>query len=105
MKINKIVVALAFLLSCTVDGAVMCKGKIERVYKWSDKEFMSVYLGEQNGNRWIALPTKSDEAMALTAFAAGKKVDFYWSAPDVVSCKDGWSNNRVFEGYFQVYAE
>ena len=43
--------------------------------------------------------------MALTAFAAGKKVDFYWSAPDVVSCKDGWSNNRVFEGYFQVYAE
>ena len=105
MKFNHLMMALVMLLRMSMQAAVMCEGKIESVYKWHYMEFMSVYLGAQNGNRWISLPTKSDEAMALTAFAAGKPVKFYWSAADVTSCIDGWAHNRSFEGYFLVKAE
>lgn len=105
MKFSKAIIAMGLLLSCNANAAVMCEGKIESVYKWHHMQFMSVLLGDKNGNRWISLPTKSDEAMALTAFAAGKHVKFYWSAADVTSCIDGWAHNRPFEGYFLVKAE
>ena len=104
-KLISAVFLFIYMLPIASKAAVMCEGKIESVYKWHHMEFMSVLLGAQNGNRWISLPTKSDEAMALTAFAAGKHVKFYWSAADVTSCIDGWAHNRSFEGYFLVQAD
>lgn len=92
------------LLSSQAHSNVSCKGKIEKIYKWSYQELISIHMGA-NGNRWIKLPTKSDEAMAMMAFAAGKEIHIYWSASDVGSCTDGWADNRTLTGFFTVYGD
>ncbi|MFL0804243.1 MAG: hypothetical protein K6L81_11035 [Agarilytica sp.] len=48
------------------------------------------------------MPTKSDESLALLAFASQKAVTIRWSSADVTSCTEGWSHNRELEGYFLV---
>jgi hypothetical protein len=52
---------------------VICKGKIKRIYKWDHFAIISI-LTDNVGARWISMPTKSDEAMALMAFASGKSI-------------------------------
>jgi hypothetical protein len=62
---------------------------------------LSIQVLTSDGTRtsWINMPTKSDEAMALTAFTTGKPIELYWSASDVTTCANGWSANRTLEGY------
>jgi hypothetical protein len=48
------------------------------------------------------MPTKTDEAMALMAFAANKPITLYWAATDVTACMNGWEHNRSLEGYWVV---
>jgi len=94
------ILATSLLLTTNVKAAVNCEGTIKQVYKWHNMERMSVLLSSTN--RWINMPTKSDESMALMAFASNKTVLFYWAAEDVTSCTDGWDNNRSLYGYFLV---
>ena len=94
---------ISFLFVSNVKAAVMCEGTIARVYKWHHMERISVLLSSTN--KWINMPTKSDESMALMAFAANKPVQFYWAAEDVTSCTDGWVHNRVLNGYFLISAK
>jgi hypothetical protein len=63
-------------------------------------ERVSIMLSSTN--KWINMPTKTDEAMALMAFAANKPVSLYWAATDVTTCKDGWEHNRSLEGYWVI---
>lgn len=48
------------------------------------------------------MPTKSDESMALLAFASQKRVDIYMAKNSITSCVDGWSDNKPLLGYFVV---
>ena len=96
----KIIFLCVLIFSGASSAEVNCLGTINQVYKWSDKETISILLS--GTTRWIRMPTKSDESLALLAFASGKPVRIYWSATDVTSCSDGWSNNRVLQGYFLV---
>lgn len=100
-NINKVFVLLAVTI-CTVSShaAVTCQGTIKSVYKWNYMDRISILL--DSTNKWINMPTSSDESMALMAFVAGKSVTIYWSAEDVTSCMDGWVHNRSLTGYFQV---
>ncbi len=90
----------SLILSTPSFANTTCEGTINQVYKWSDKDTLSILVS--GTTHWIRMPTKSDESMALLAFASGKQVTLYWSASDVTSCTDGWSHNRVLEGYFLV---
>ena len=99
---KKISATLIFLfLTSNVNAEVNCKGTIEQVYKWHNMERISILLSTTN--KWINMPTKSDEAMALMAFASNKQVHIYWSSADITKCMDGWSHNRSLEGYFVVH--
>jgi hypothetical protein len=101
MNIAKIIsVLVVVLFTANVNAATTCKGTIKSVYKWHHMERISVML--TSSNRWINMPTKSDEAMALMAFAANKTVAFYWAAENVTACVDGWTHNRSLNGYFIV---
>jgi len=97
-KVSTSVILLLFAMN--VMAAASCEGTIKSVYKWHYMDRISVMLSSTN--KWINLPTKSDESMALMAFAAKKPVYFYWAADDVTSCWDGWADNRSLEGYFLV---
>lgn len=90
----------ALFISPLTQAAVTCNGTIEEVYKWHHMERLSIKIGSTN--RWINMPTKTDEAMALMAFAAKKTVSLYWAANDVNSCQDGWDNNRKLDGYWVI---
>ena len=81
-----------------------CVGTIRNVYKWAQFETISMRLTLEDGSvtNYISLPTKSDESMALMAFASKAKVHIYWSAADVTKCTEGWSHNKKLEGYFVV---
>lgn len=61
---------------------------------------MQLKLFDGRITRWIALPTRSDEAMALAAINSGKAVHVYWASADVTQCIDGWEHNRPLIGYF-----
>ncbi|WNO08248.1 hypothetical protein [Teredinibacter sp. KSP-S5-2] len=99
-KLFGVVMLSSLFLSAPSFSGVACEGTIHQVYKWSDKDTLSILL--TGATHWIKMPTKSDESLALLAFASGKPVTLYWSAPDVTSCTDGWSHNRVLEGYILV---
>ena len=85
-------------------AATYCNGMVKYVYKWSNMTTLSIQVQMSDGTitNWINMPTKSDEAMALTALTTGMPVDLYWSAGDVTGCNNGWSHNRILEGYFLV---
>lgn len=55
---------------------------------------------------WIAMPTKSDESMALTAFSTNKPVHFQWTTVDITSCEYGnsasWANNTPLNGWWSI---
>lgn len=95
---------LLMLNAFCVEAAVECAGKIYKVYKPSGATTLSVMLTMSNGTQtnWISMPSKSEESMALMAFAMDKPVHFYWGASDVTSCANGWAQNRVLEGFFAV---
>lgn len=88
----------------TASASVECAGKIYKVYKPSGAATLSVMLMMSNGaqTNWISMPSKSEESMALMAFAADKSIRFFWSAVDVTTCVNGWASNRVLEGWFIV---
>lgn len=103
---GKIILVGATLLtfSAMSFGEANCRGTISAVYKWHNTEKMSVkvLLSDASETNWIRLPTKSDEGMALFAFAAQKPVHIYWNSADVTSCTSGWSHNRELTGYFLI---
>lgn len=67
-----------------------------------EKLSVKVELADSSQTNWIKLPTKSDEGMALLAFASQKPVHIYWSSTDITSCTSGWSHNRELTGYFVI---
>lgn len=90
-------------------AAAHCVGTIKNVYKWHHMASLSVIVELTDGSttNWIGLPTKSDESMALMAFAANKPVTFYWATSTVTDCKanggdNTWSNNTSLDGYFSI---
>ena len=98
-----IAIFLMFLVNDTY-ASVLCSGKIHAVYKWDSMDTLSIILnldGEQK-TRWINMPTKSDESMALMAFASNKPVRVYMSEENITECVDGWSHNKPLVGYFIV---
>jgi len=97
---KSLVLVVPLFFTGNANAQVSCEGTITSVYKWHHMERISVLLSSTN--KWINMPTKSDEAMALMAFASEKTVQFYWAAQDVTSCIDGWDNNRSLNGYFVV---
>jgi hypothetical protein len=48
------------------------------------------------------MPTKSDESMALMAFASNRDVHIYMSEDSVTKCVEGWPHNKKLKGYFVV---
>lgn len=103
MKRIFIIISL-LMLSNMAHAVANCTGTIRNVYKWDHFETISIRLNLDGGgiSNYISLPTKSDESMALMAFASKTKVQIYWSAEDVSACKNGWSHNKKLEGYFVV---
>lgn len=99
-SLGAVVLSCALFLPGIVKAGVKCDGTIASVYKWHNMERISILLSSTN--RWINMPTDSDEAMALMAFAAKKPVTIHWSPEDVETCMDGWSNNKKLDGYFLV---
>ncbi len=103
---KNILLIISLLLSANfANAAASCGGKISAVYKWHHMSALSVIVKDANGasSPWIGLPTKSDESMALMAFAADLPVSFYFASDNVTSCGEGaWSHNAVLEGYFIV---
>ena len=95
---------ILLLIANTAHAIVNCTGTIRNVYKWDHFETLSIRLNLDGGevSHYISLPTKSDESMALMAFASKTKVSFYWAAEDVTACVNGWSQNKKFYGYFVV---
>lgn len=90
----------ALLIAPLAQAAVSCSGTIDEIYKWHHMERLSIKISSTN--RWINMPTKTDEAMALMAFAAKKPVSLYWAASDVNSCEGGWEHNRKLDGYWVI---
>jgi hypothetical protein len=103
LNIVKVISAtlVSLILSSNASAGVNCKGTIKQVYKWNNMDRISILLSTTN--KWINMPTKSDEAMALMAFASNKQVHIYWSSADITKCMNGWSHNRSLEGYFVVH--
>jgi hypothetical protein len=103
---KKVLLVMSFMLSANfANAATSCGGKISAVYKCHFMKTLSVMIKDDKGisSPWINLPTKSDESMALMAFAADFPVSFYFASADVTSCGEGaWSHNTVLEGYFIV---
>lgn len=97
-----------FLVTESASAVVLCSGKISNIYKWNYMTTISVTIVGADGKAspWISLPTKSDESMAMMAFAADKPVVFYWNTATITSCVDGtagtWSHNTGLDGYFTV---
>jgi hypothetical protein len=79
---------------------VTCTGKINAVYKPDNQDTLSMRL--DGTNRWIKMPSKSDEAMALMAFAADKTVTVRWDVPEITSCNDGWDHNTQLVGWWRI---
>ena len=102
----KAMMAIVMLALCAnpANAAVECAGKIYKVYKPSGATTLSVMLTMSDGTftNWVSMPAKSEEAMALMAFAADKPVHFYWGTADVTTCANGWAQNRTLEGFFAV---
>ena len=96
--------SLVLFFSSTCLASVKCNGTVAEVYKWNNFETISILLDVTNHgkSRWISMPTKSDEAMALMAFATQSPVEIYMSEDNITSCIDGWSNNKALKGYFVV---
>ena len=100
------VIMLTF--SGLASAAASCSGTIKNVYKWHHMSSLSVIVELTDGSTtpWIGMPTKSDESMALMAFAANKPVTFYWATDRVTDCKTTdaniWNNNTPLDGYFIV---
>lgn len=97
-----------FMMAQSASAAVMCSGKITKLYKWNGMTTMSVIITDASGvsSPWINMPSKSEESMAMMAFAADKPVGFYWNTASITSCADGaagtWAHNIPFDGYFLV---
>ncbi|UTM58536.1 hypothetical protein L4174_006790 [Photobacterium sp. CCB-ST2H9] len=85
-------------------AGVTCEGKIQNVYKWFDRQTLSIQVATLEGlTNWIRMPTQSDESMALTAFASGKAVQVRWEGNlNITKCIDGWPNNTEFEGWWLI---
>jgi hypothetical protein len=106
MKKLMIVGILTALMGFSSAGnaAVSCSGRVSHAYKWNYMNTFSIKLVLANGSltRWVNLPGKSEEAMALMALASDRQVEVFWSASDVTSCVDGWADNRALDGYLLV---
>lgn len=101
------ILATFLTLLGVISGAsadVTCSGTVASVYKWSTATTLSIQIKMSDGNytNWIAMPSKSDEAIALTAFSTGKSVSVYWSASNISSCIGGWPHNTTLTGYFSL---
>lgn len=103
-------VILSFVAAFLISNAyadVTCEGKISAIYKWANTQAISVKINTSSGEtNWIQMPTKSDESMALMAFAAGKVVTLRWG--DNVSynqCINGWAHNTVLAGWWMITAQ
>ena len=97
---KKLLIGIAFLASFSVKANVTCEGLITDIYKWDHFETISILV--EGTTRWISMPTKSDESMALMAFAAGKNVVIQWEDPLVTTCLDGWAHNKIFVGWWRI---
>jgi hypothetical protein len=101
----KVFLGLVLLVGINVaSGAVQCTGKISNIYKWDSFERLSIIIEieGQGKTNWISMPTKSDESLALMAFASGHSASVYMSEDSVTTCIDGWGHNKVLKGYFIV---
>ncbi len=101
----KILVALIVtLLSSMSHAAIDCAGKIENIYKWNAAETLSIRLTLSDGSltNYVTLPGKSEESLALMAYASNQEVHIYMSESDVATCNNGWSHNRALVGYFSL---
>ncbi len=85
-------------------GSVNCRGTIKEIYKWDNFETFSVKIeiSGQGVTNWLSMPSKSDESMALMAYASQKPVHVYMSEDGVTNCIDGWSHNKKLKGYFVI---
>jgi hypothetical protein len=103
---NRLIVGVALFTGLVTQSgaAVYCNGTVQSVVKWSNQTSLSIKILMNDGTvtNAITMPTKSDEAMALAAVASGQPIQLYWSAGDVSTCVNGWSNYRALEGYFVV---
>jgi hypothetical protein len=92
------------LLVAPAHAAVGCSGKISQIYKWDNFETISILVEIPNKGvtRWLSMPTKSDESMALMAFASNRDVHIYMSEDSVTKCVEGWPHNKKLKGYFVV---
>ncbi|MFL0803293.1 MAG: hypothetical protein K6L81_06220 [Agarilytica sp.] len=102
---NKAIFAV-LITFCSMNSfaTVNCRGVIEQVYKWDHFESISIRIKLITGQfaNWISMPTKSDESMALMAFASGNEVLVHMSESSVTECVEGWSHNKKLKGYFLI---
>jgi len=106
---SKLTALLLLLFSSFTFADAGCSGKIEDIYKWDTFETFSIRLKLPDGNfsNWLSLPTKSDESMALLAFASNRSIYLYYVGEQITTCYgDGnWSQNARLNGYFLLKAE
>jgi len=85
-------------------GSVNCHGTIKEIYKWDNFETISIRVETPNQGvtNWLSMPTKSDESMALMAFAAKMPILIHMSKSTITSCIEGWPHNEKLKGYFVI---
>ena len=108
----RLFVAVLFLIISSVSSAnVSCSGIIKNIYKWDYFDTLSIRLEMADGviTRYISLPlapdgspSRSDESLALMAYASKDHVNILWADPDITTCADGWAHNKKLKGYFSV---
>jgi hypothetical protein len=88
-------------------SGIDCEGTIAHIYKWDDFQRISIKLDLDSGgfSPWISMPTRSDESMALMAFAAGKNIHVQWRDETGYTACTGagaWKNNTPLSGWWRV---
>lgn len=103
----KVILLVTLMLSALAQAqaGVVCQGKIREVHNYNSNE--NLYILLDTTTHYVFLETRASIAMALTAFASGKKVRFYMSESNLASCSGGpgnssWDNVTRVSGWFQV---
>ena len=81
-----------------------CTGTIKEIRKWVPHTRLSILLS--GSNRFFSMPEKTEEAIALTAYALGQPITISWSTGIVTvsDCVNDWAHYTVLDGSIGLVA-
>lgn len=92
-------------INSTSIADVVCRGKIEKFFQWDTHSTfsISILLEDGSGNtNWLRMPSKSQESLALTAFAMNKDITIKWADPAKTQCINGWAHYEILDGWLSI---